>query len=181
MATPVDEIAVIPGYQLTEQLFAGSRTIVYRGIREADQKPVVIKLFNREYPTCSGDLRLIQCFPGKLNQMLMNLLANAIDALDKYNLGQNFAQIQLKPNKNKIKTPLDNNHVKITIADNTQGIIESLQHKIFDHLFTSKGAGKGTELGLAIAPQIITSNHSVKLHFHAVLGVGTEFFIEISM
>ncbi len=101
-----------------------------------------------------GDISLLKCFPGQLNQVFMNLLANAIDALEESNVGRNFHDIN---NKIEIKTCFseEKNHVLIYIQDNGMGMSDEVKQKIFDHLFTTKSVGKGTGLGLAIARQII--------------------------
>ncbi|MDZ8187359.1 MAG: AAA family ATPase [Nostoc sp. ChiSLP02] len=126
-----------------------------------------------------GNLPQVECFPGQLNQVFMNILANAIDALDESNNGRNFDEIKVNPNRINITTSVANNFVKITIADNGKGMPESVKEKIFNHLFTTKAVGKGTGLGLAIARQIIEETHHGKLSCHSILGEGTEFLIEI--
>ncbi|MEH2023116.1 ATP-binding sensor histidine kinase [Nostoc sp.] len=132
-----------------------------------------------EVVTNYGNLPEIECFPGQLNQVFMNLIANAIDALDESNHGRRFEEIQDNPNCITITTSVENNLVKIAIADNGKGMNEQVKSKIFGHLFTTKAVGKGTGLGLAIARQIIVEKHGGKLSFNSVLGEGTEFIIEI--
>jgi predicted ATPase/signal transduction histidine kinase len=126
-----------------------------------------------------GNLPQIQCFPGQLNQVFMNILANAIDVFDESNIGRSFAEIQANPNRITIKTSIEDKQVKILIADNGKGMSESVKQKIFDHLFTTKGVGKGTGLGLAIAKQIVVETHGGKLSCNSIVGEGTEFFIEL--
>ncbi len=126
-----------------------------------------------------GILPPIAYFPGQLNQVFMNILANAIDALDESNKGRSFEEIQANPNQIKIKTLIENNCVKITITDNGKGMNASVKNKIFDHLFTTKSVGKGTGLGLAIARQIVEEIHGGKLKCDSALGKGTEFIIQI--
>ncbi|MEH1829835.1 MAG: ATP-binding protein [Nostoc sp.] len=128
-----------------------------------------------------GELPLVECFPGQLNQVFMNLLANAIDALEESNYGLNFDEIKLNPNQITIHTALteDNNHVSIRIQDNGVGISADVQQKMFDHLFTTKPVGKGTGLGLSIAYQIIVQKHKGTLEVNSVLGAGSEFIITI--
>lgn len=126
-----------------------------------------------------GNLPPIECFPGQLNQVFMNILANAIDALDEFNTERTLDEIKANPNKIKIKTSLDNNSVKITIADNGKGIAEEIKSQIFDHLFTTKQVGQGTGLGLAIARQIIVERHQGTLDVNSQVGQGTVFAIEI--
>ncbi len=132
-----------------------------------------------EVITDYGDLPNIECFPGQFNQVFMNILANAIDALDESNIGRSFVENQADANRITIKTSRENECVKITIADNGLGMSEEVKQKVFDHLFTTKAVGKGTGLGLTIAKSIVESTHKGKLSFHSVQGKGTEFLIEI--
>jgi len=132
-----------------------------------------------EVVTNYGNLPQIECFPGQLNQVFMNILANAIDALDESNIGRNLEDIKANSNKITITTSIENKGVKIAIADNGKGMSEQVKQKIFDHLFTTKAVGKGTGLGLAIAKQIVESTHGGKLSCNSVIGQGTEFIIEI--
>jgi PAS domain S-box-containing protein len=126
-----------------------------------------------------GQLPTIQCFPGQLNQVFMNILANAIDALDESNIGRTFAEINANPNRIIIKTSVENQVVKITIADNGYGMNEAVKRKIFEHLFTTKAVGKGTGLGLAIARQIVVEKHQGAIEVNSILGEGTEFAIAL--
>ncbi|MBD2301853.1 ATP-binding sensor histidine kinase [Nostoc sp. FACHB-190] len=147
--------------------------ILKHRLKANEQRPAI------EVVTNYGDLPQIECFPGQLNQVFMNILANAIDALDESNTGKSFAEIQAHPNRITITTLIADKYVKISIADNGKGMSESVKQKIFDHLFTTKGVGKGTGLGLAIARQIVEDTHGGKLSCNSVLGEGTEFMIEI--
>jgi len=149
--------------------------ILKHRLKANEQRPAI------EVVTHYGKLPQIECFPGQLNQVFMNILANAIDALEESNQGQNFENIKAQTNRITITTSVENNLAKIAIADNGQGITESVKQKIFDHLFTTKAVGKGTGLGLAIARQIVEETHSGKLYCNSVLGEGTEFIIEIPM
>ncbi|MBN3962768.1 ATP-binding protein [Nostoc sp. NMS8] len=128
-----------------------------------------------------GELPLVECFPGQLNQVFMNLLANAIDTLEESNYGLSFDEIKLNPNQITIHTALtkDNNDVSIRIQDSGVGISADVQQKMFDHLFTTKPVGKGTGLGLSIAYQIIVQKHKGTLEVNSVLGAGSEFIITI--
>ena len=132
-----------------------------------------------EVITDYGDISQIECFPGQLNQVFMNILANAIDALDESNYGRNFEEIKINPNKIIIKTLTENEQVKISIADNGKGMSQELKTRIFDHLFTTKGVGKGTGLGLAIAKQIVEEKHEGCLEVESELGKGTSFCIKL--
>lgn len=128
-----------------------------------------------------GEIPLIECFPGQLNQVFMNLLANAIDALDESNCGRSFTEITNNPNKITIQTKqiIDKNHVLIRIKDNGLGMTQEVKSKIFNHLFTTKCVGQGTGLGLSIAHQIIVEKHGGILEVNSSLGEGAEFIITI--
>ncbi|MEH2285311.1 MAG: AAA family ATPase [Nostoc sp.] len=134
-----------------------------------------------EVVTNYGNLPEIECFPGQLNQVFMNLIANAIDALDESNHGRRFEEIQDNPNCITITTSVENNLVKIAIADNGKGMNEQVKSKIFGHLFTTKAVGKGTGLGLAIARQIIVEKHDGAIEVNSQLGEGTEFVIQLPL
>ncbi|MEH2088322.1 trifunctional serine/threonine-protein kinase/ATP-binding protein/sensor histidine kinase, partial [Nostoc sp.] len=147
--------------------------ILKHRLKANEQRPAI------EVVTNYGNLPQIECFPGQLNQVFMNVLANAIDALDESIQERSFEEIQLNPNCITITTSVENSLVRIAIADNGKGMSEEVKSKIFDHLFTTKAVGKGTGLGLAIARQIVELTHGGKLSFNSVLGKGTEFIIEI--
>ncbi|MDB9512032.1 HAMP domain-containing sensor histidine kinase, partial [Kamptonema animale CS-326] len=126
-----------------------------------------------------GNISEIECFPGQLNQVFMNIIANAIDALEESNINRSFAEIKANANRITIQTTLVDNQVKITIADNGRGMNESVKSKIFDHLFTTKAVGKGTGLGLAIARQIVVEKHSGFLNVNSIPTQGSEFIITL--
>ncbi|MGF1673211.1 MAG: ATP-binding protein [Rivularia sp. (in: cyanobacteria)] len=128
-----------------------------------------------------GNLPLFVGYPGKISQVLMNLLSNAIDALEETNQNRSFSQIQVNPNCITIKTHLseDSKWIIIRISDNGIGITTENIAKIFDNLFTTKSIGKGTGLGLSISHQIITEKHGGKIRCESILGKATEFIIEL--
>jgi two-component system, NtrC family, sensor kinase len=141
---------------------------------------------NAEHPeiqviTNYGNLPELQCFPGQLNQVFMNILANAIDALEESNQGRSFAEIAQHPNTITISTSVEENGIKISIADNGPGIPDSVKARIFDQSFTTKAVGKGTGLGLAIAHQIVVEKHGGSLEVQSTAGQGTEFCIRLPM
>ncbi len=118
----------------------------------------------REY----GDIPLVNCYAGQLNQVFMNILSNAIDAL------------QEKGDLIIIRTTMiKNNLVNISIIDNGPGIVEDIQKKLYDPFFTTKEVGKGTGLGMAISYQIIVEKHGGILKCISELNKGTEFKIQI--
>jgi len=127
-----------------------------------------------------GDLPEIYCFPGQLNQVFMNILANAIDALDECSLGKTFAEIKTNPNQIVIETKmLGDERVQVRIQDNGCGMKPETQSRIFEHGFTTKEVSKGTGLGMAIAHQIITEKHSGQITCDSIVGKGTIFTIII--
>ncbi len=132
-----------------------------------------------EVSTEYGNIPEVECFPGQLNQVFMNILANAIDALDESNVGRSFEQIKAKPNQITIATFVVDKHVKVIIADNGIGMSEEVHQRIFDNLFTTKGVNKGTGLGLAIAKQIIIDKHDGKIDCCSTFGEGTKFIISL--
>ncbi|BAZ08499.1 integral membrane sensor signal transduction histidine kinase [Calothrix sp. NIES-4071] len=121
-----------------------------------------------------GKLPNIECYPGQLNQVFMNLLANAIDALEECD-----KQTQ-SPRQIWISTQVvANNQVQIVIADNGSGIPETTLSQIFNPFFTTKSVGKGTGLGLSISYQIVTQKHRGKVWCDSTFGEGSKFVIQI--
>ncbi|MEH2275355.1 MAG: response regulator [Nostoc sp.] len=123
----------------------------------------------------------LKCFLGQLNQVFMNLLANAIDALEESNVGRTYIEIEANPNQVLIQTTLNENknHILIRIKDNGMGMSADIQQKIFDHLFTTKPVGQGTGLGLSIARQIVVEKHGGTLEVNSAIGQGSEFIIKL--
>ncbi len=128
-----------------------------------------------------GNLPDVECFPGQLNQVFMNILANAIDALDDSCEGRTFAEIETKPNQITIQTLPQGDYALIRIQDNGVGIPEAVSQQIFEQGFTTKQVGKGTGLGMAIARQIVEQKHGGKLSFSSQPGAGTSFTIELPL
>jgi two-component system, NtrC family, sensor kinase len=120
-----------------------------------------------------GDLPAVECYAGMLNQVVMNLLANAIDALRQSPPPDMAPCIQIQTR------PVAPHRVQIVITDNGPGIPAAIQAKIFDPFFTTKPVGQGVGLGLAISHQIVTEHHGGQLWCTAKLGRGTEFRLEI--
>ena len=127
-----------------------------------------------------GKLPNVECYPGSLNQVFMNMLSNAVDALEK-----KTATLTPEQNKSSIATitirtrVVDEQWIEIAIADNGSGIPDELQGHIFEPFFTTKDIGKGTGMGMSITYQIITEKHHGKLTFFSSPQQGTEFLIQI--
>lgn len=128
-----------------------------------------------------GQLPAVNCYLGQLNQVIMNLLSNAIDAFDEFSQGRSLEEIKANPSIITIRTEIypENSTIAIRIKDNGPGIPENVKQKIFDQLFTTKGVGKGTGLGLSISRQIVEETHKGKLTCISAPGQGAEFVIEI--
>jgi two-component system, NtrC family, sensor kinase len=113
----------------------------------------------------------VECYSNQLNQVFMNLLSNAIDALEESAISSPTITIRT--------SAIDNNWVTVDITDNGIGIPESIQSQLFDPFFTTKPVGKGTGLGLSISYQIVTKKHGGKIECHSTVGKGTEFIVQI--
>ncbi len=128
-----------------------------------------------------GSLPLVDCYPGQLNQVFLNIIANAIDALD--DLSQECSWEEIKRNRYTItiqtEASADNDWVTIRIKDNGFGMSPEIREQVFDYLFTTKPVGKGTGLGLAISRQIVEEKHRGTLTCISALNQGTEFIIEL--
>ncbi|MEM1291230.1 MAG: ATP-binding protein [Cyanobacteria bacterium P01_H01_bin.162] len=131
-------------------------------------------------------LPLVECYAGQLNQALMNVLLNSIDALEERETHEqkqaeqasattdgSAKQITIRTHK------LPNNWIEIEIADNGGGISEMIQQRMFEPFFTTKPVGKGTGMGLSISYQIIVEKHHGKFTCLSEQGQGTEFVIQI--
>ncbi|MBF2065074.1 MAG: PAS domain-containing protein [Calothrix sp. C42_A2020_038] len=161
----------------------GAVTILQHRLKQKPNRPgiEVVKQF--------GDIPLVECIPGELNQVFISLLINAIEALEeRIKYDQSFIP------KICISTKIIHSHlslinseravskqkkVLIYISDNGKGILPHIQRRMFEPFFTTKPIGTGTGLGLAISKQIVEENHRGKLRCNSQLGHGTEFVIEI--
>ncbi|BAY94224.1 sensor histidine kinase [Tolypothrix sp. PCC 7601] len=124
-----------------------------------------------------GNLPLVECYAGPLNQVFLNILANALDALE-----DSLIQGKLTHNQPQISIctqQLPSKQIVIRIIDNGPGIPEQVRQKLFDPFFTTKAVGKGTGLGLSISYQIITEQHGGSLQCISSPNEGAEFIIEI--
>ncbi|OCQ99878.1 hybrid sensor histidine kinase/response regulator [Nostoc sp. MBR 210] len=134
-----------------------------------------------EVVTQYSELPPITCYPGQLNQVFMNIIANAIDAFD--DLHQNVSKQAIAPCQYTITitTSVDNQQetVSICIEDNALGMPPEVQARIFEPSFTTKPVGKGTGLGLAISYQIIVDKHHGNIHCLSTAGQGTKFVITL--
>jgi signal transduction histidine kinase len=159
------------------------------------------------HPTISvikeyGDLPEVECYPGQLNQVFMNLLANAIDALEnaietgviaqrsptiwirtevkRGTVNQDISVNAQEQYSSRVIVP-SSDRAMIRIIDNGPGIPDPIQRRLFDPFFTTKPVGKGTGLGLSISYQIVVSKHSGTLDCLSTPGDGTEFVISLPL
>ena len=148
--------------------------ILQHRLKDRAERPAIQVV--REY----SNLPLVECYPGQINQAFMNILANAIDALEEANVNRTYQEIKQKPSQITIQTSMSNSEwIKISISDNGIGMPESVRKRIFDPFFTTKTVGKGTGMGLPISYQIVTEKHGGKLDCFSTAGKGTEFIIQI--
>ncbi|MGK7924203.1 MAG: PAS domain S-box protein [Spirulina sp.] len=120
-------------------------TILKTRLRAQDWRPEIQVL--KEY----GDLPRVQCYAGQLNQVFMNILGNAIDALEERDRDRTPEHIRENPSQIRIQTQRKRENIFIRISDNGPGMSETTRAKLFDPFFTTKGVGKGTGLGLSIS------------------------------
>jgi chemotaxis family two-component system sensor kinase Cph1 len=144
-----------------------------------------------------GNLPLVECYASQLNQVFMNVLANAIDALEERDKQRSHQENKEKPSQIVIQTALvepslePHHHeaffhspasfIKIQIQDNGPGVPEEIRERLFDSFFTTKPAGKGTGIGLTISREIVVEKHGGNFTCISQLGQGTEFVIEIPL
>ncbi len=125
-----------------------------------------------------GDLPHVECYPGKLNQVILNLLTNAIDAIEERHF-RTDERLEV-PLAVKITTQIwQENWVEIAITDTGTGMSEDVKQRLFDKFFTTKAVGVGTGIGMSISHQIITDLHHGQLTLESTQNVGTTFFIRI--
>jgi two-component system, NtrC family, sensor kinase len=179
----LDYLDKIKKSDLHEGLESVLKILEYRLKAQEDRPAItVIKYF--------GELPLIECYPGELNQVFMNILTNAIDALeetvkqDKSLIPQIVIRTEIVTSHLSLVTHNQNQPKKqkvvIRIYDNGQGILPHIKRRIFEPFFTTKPRGKAKGLGLAISQQIIVEKHQGKLRCNSQLGHGTEFVIEMN-
>ncbi|MFB2833898.1 GAF domain-containing protein [Floridanema evergladense] len=142
-----------------------------------------------------GELPLIECYAGQLNQVFMNIISNAIDALEnvpetrkitiRTSVVKNHSESQLLAEENALSDgnylpEVNNFHlVVVSISDNGLGMSEEVRKRLFDPFFTTKPVGKGTGLGLSISYQIVAEKHGGQLRCNSAPGKGAEFVLEI--
>lgn len=130
-----------------------------------------------------GELPPIICYPGQLNQVFMNIIANAIDAFDDLYQNRSVEEIAAaSPHTITIATSIQHEQQTVTICieDNALGMPPEVQARVFEPSFTTKPVGKGTGLGLAISYQIIIDKHNGQINCSSTSGQGTKFIITLA-
>lgn len=125
-----------------------------------------------------GQLPLIECYPGQLNQVFMNILSNAIDALEK-KICSSCTFIPTIEIRTKFSE--QSQSIVIDIADNGSGMTTDVKRRLFDPFFTTKAVGTGTGLGLSISYSIIAEQHQGNLECQSQIDKGTQFMIELPL
>ncbi len=132
-----------------------------------------------------GDLPQVECYAGQLNQVFVNIIANAIDAIEEkhraWRSGQAGENAPCPVPVIEIETAVVDSQVQIRMADSGNGIPADVIDKIFDPFYTTKPIGSGTGLGLSISYQIIVERHRGSLRCTSDSGKGTEFIVEIPL
>ncbi len=127
-----------------------------------------------------GAIPAVECYPGQINQVFMNILANALDALEERDQHRSFGEQKADPSVITITTELQEDRwARVSIADNGLGIDEGARSRLFDPFFTTKPVGKGTGLGLSISYQIVTENHNGQMMCTSQPGAGATFILDI--
>ena len=148
--------------------------ILQHRLKSRDSRPeiAIIKEF--------GKLPLVECYASQLNQVFMNILANAIDAIEERYHKLSLPQSETNSGRIAISTGVTlQNTVRVEISDNGTGIPEGIVDRIFNPFFTTKAVGKGTGLGMSIAHSIVVEKHKGKIECISSIGCGTTFKIEI--
>ncbi|WP_260446080.1 ATP-binding protein [Nostoc sp. UCD121] len=150
--------------------------ILQHRLKDQPQRPAIKVIKNY------GKLPEAICYPGQLNQVFMNILSNAIDALEDANQQRTPTEMDLHPNTIWIHTCLvSENQIMISIADNGLGVPDTIITRLFDPFFTTKNVGKGSGLGLTISYQIVTELHEGKLDCNSTQGLGAEFVVTLPL
>jgi signal transduction histidine kinase len=127
-----------------------------------------------------SDIPAVECFPGEINQVFMNLIANAIDAIDERCEQFSFDQNQATPDTITLRTEIQQDRVHIRVADSGIGLSEQVQSEVFKTFYTTKPVGKGTGLGLSISAQIVIDHHRGELTCYPLASDrGAEFRVEL--
>ena len=144
--------------------------ILQHRLKKTENRPEIVAI--KEY----GKLPAVNCYASQLNQVFMNILSNAIDALEMRQPESSMLTITIKT---KLKSDVRGDRAIISITDNGSGMSEDVRQKIFDPFFTTKPVGSGTGLGLSISYKIVVEYHGGQLSCVSAPGEGATFVVEI--
>ena len=148
--------------------------ILAHRLKATDRRPEI------EVIKSYSELPPIECYAGQLNQVFMNVLTNAIEALEDKAASRDGEAQKEAPLQIRLYTKMPSAHqVLVQIGDNAGGMPAAVQSKIFDPFYTTKPIGKGTGLGLSISYKIIANLHGGQFTCQSMPGQGTDFFIQI--
>ncbi|MEM6520968.1 MAG: ATP-binding protein [Cyanobacteria bacterium P01_C01_bin.70] len=151
----------------------GSLMILCHRLKASYERPAIE--VKRNY----GELPIVECYPGQLNQVILNILTNGIDAIEERYFREPKTQPKM-PLTITVETQLwQENWIEIAIKDTGIGMSEKVKQRIFEKFYTTKSAGAGTGLGMSISHQIIVDIHHGELAFESTQNQGTTFFIRI--
>jgi signal transduction histidine kinase len=122
------------------------------------------------------ELPPVDCVPGEINQVMLNLIVNAAHAIADAQHGR-----QVQKGAIAISTRRDGNRAEIRVRDTGTGIPEAIRTRVFDPFFTTKEVGKGSGQGLSIAHTVIVKNHGGTIHFETETGAGTTFVVRLPL
>ena len=126
-----------------------------------------------------GNIPFVRCYPGQLSQACMNLISNAVDAIDERCVGQSFEVNQAHMHHICIETRSSEVAVMMSVQDTGIGMDDAVLSRLFNAFFTTKPVGKGTGLGLSISHHIVTEKHGGTLRCTSVPGEGSTFTIAL--
>lgn len=149
-------------------------TILQNRIKAKPNRPAVA--IDKDYE----DLPKVECYAGQMNQVFMNIISNALDAIEERDQERSYRDIEDNPSRISLTIRKnDDNTATVCIGDNGPGVPENVRSQLFDPFFTTKPMGKGTGLGLSISAQIVRERHGGRLECQARSDGGTEFIITI--
>lgn len=147
--------------------------ILQHRLKAQSDRPEIVII--KEY----GKIPAVECYSGQINQVFMNFLSNAIDALEEYYQTQSKGGLVVDQPRIKVKTELvTSEEVRVIISDNGPGMSEAVKSHLFETFFTTKPQGKGTGLGLSISQEIIHKHHG-NIRCESEFGQGTSFIINL--
>lgn len=179
----------ITGLQRVSKIVSAMKQFCHPGIEEKQASDInkavenVITVTRNEWKYVADviteldeTLPLVPCLPGEINQVILNLIINAIDAIKDV-----IGQRENEKGTIRIRTSHKDSWAEVRISDSGTGIPQEIRSKIFDPFFTSKDVGKGTGQGLAISHSMVVNNHGGTLGFETEPGRGTTMIVRLPL